>query len=98
MWTPGPIPAPDPPIDVAAVNPWMLRMAGEVADGVSVHPLNSPIYLRDTVRANVAEGAGKAGRDPAAVTLIVPCFTAVGNTEEERAQWREMARTQVSFY
>ena len=34
QWSPGPIGAPNPPIDVAAVNPWMLRMAGEVADGV----------------------------------------------------------------
>ena len=35
----------EPPIDVAAVNPWMLRMAGEVADGVrpSAQP---PTYLR----------------------------------------------------
>ncbi|MGE0309277.1 MAG: LLM class flavin-dependent oxidoreductase, partial [Acidimicrobiia bacterium] len=42
QWSPGPISTPNPPIDVAAVNPWMLRMAGEVADGVHVHPLNHP--------------------------------------------------------
>ena len=28
-----------PPVGIAAVNPWMLRMAGEVADGVHIHPL-----------------------------------------------------------
>src|SRR6516165_11340403 len=33
-WSPGPIDVADPPIDIAAVNPWMLRMAGQVADGV----------------------------------------------------------------
>ena len=27
IWSPGPIDVPDPPIDVAAVNPWMLEMA-----------------------------------------------------------------------
>ena len=40
QWSPGSdrrIPA--PPVDVAAVNPWMLRMAGEVADGVHIHPI-----------------------------------------------------------
>ncbi len=42
MWAPGTIAFDDPPVDVAAVNPWMLRMAGEVADGVHVHPLNTP--------------------------------------------------------
>src|SRR6202044_1490891 len=33
QWSAGPIDAPDPKVDIAAVNPWMLRMAGEVADG-----------------------------------------------------------------
>ena len=28
QWSAGPIDAPDPKVDVAAVNPWMLRMAG----------------------------------------------------------------------
>jgi len=80
------------------VNPWMLRMAGEVADGVHVHPLNSPTYLRETVLPSIAEGARTAGRDPSEIELIVPCFTTVGDTDEERARWREMARMQVSFY
>ncbi len=45
QWSPGPIDAPDPKVDIAAVNPWMLRMAGEVADGVHVHPIGEPGYL-----------------------------------------------------
>src|SRR5438270_1154691 len=81
QWSPGPIDVPDPPIDVAAVSPWMLRMAGEVAAGVHVHPLNTPTYLAETVRPSVAEGAKKAGRDPADVQLIVPVFVAPGDTE-----------------
>jgi probable F420-dependent oxidoreductase len=97
-WSPGPITAPDPPIDVAAVNPWMLRMAGEVADGVHVHPLNTTTYLRTTVEPALADGARRAGRDPATLTRIVPCFTVVGDTDEERSSWREWARIQVAFY
>ena len=45
QWSPGPIDVADPKVDVAAVNPWMLRMAGEVADGVHVHPIGEPGYL-----------------------------------------------------
>jgi probable F420-dependent oxidoreductase len=88
QWSPGAIDVDDPPIDVAAVNPWMLRMAGEVADGIHVHPLNTPTYLKETVLPN-------AGTK---VALIVPVFTAVGDNEEEQSRWREMARVQVSFY
>ena len=98
MWSPGPIDVADPPIDVAAVNPWMLRMAGEVADGVHVHPLNTPTYLSHTVLPNVRAGATAAGRDPAGLQVIVPAFTAVGDTEQERHRWREAARMQVAFY
>ena len=98
QWSPGPIDVPDPPIDIAAVNPWMLRMAGEIADGVHVHPLNTPTYLDQTVRPSIAAGATAAGRAPGDVHLIVPCFTAASDDERERQQWRDMARMQVAFY
>lgn len=98
QWSPGPIPPGPPPIDVAAVNPWMLRMAGELADGVHVHPLNNVAYLRATVLPSLAAGAARAGRDPADLAVIVPCFTAVGDTEEEQQRWWETARVQVAFY
>jgi probable F420-dependent oxidoreductase len=98
MWSPGPIDAPDPPIDVAAVNPWMLRMAGAVADGVHVHPLNTEPYLRDTVLPELATGARGVGRSVDDLAVIVPTFAAPGATADEVAALREMARMQVAFY
>ena len=97
-WSPGPIAFPDPPIDVAAVNPWMLRMAGHVADGVHVHPLNTTTYLRDTVLPELAAGAARSGRSVDDLEVIVPAFLVVGDSDEERSVWRERARVQVSFY
>ena len=84
--------APNPPIDVAAVNPWMLRMAGEVADGVHVHPLNHPTYLRETVIPNLNEGATKAGRSAEDLEIIVPAFIVPIDDDED------FARMQVAFY
>jgi len=98
MWSPGPIGVPDPPIDIAAVNPWMLRMAGRVADGVHVHPLNTPTYLRETVLPNLEAGAERSGRTLEDLEVIVPAFIVAGDTEAERHPWREYARTQVAFY
>ncbi len=98
MWAPGAIDVPDPPIDVAAVNPWMLRMAGEMADGVHIHPLNTPRYLRETVLPNLEAGAAVGGRAAADLQIIVPAFLAPGASSEEIAGWREMARMQVAFY
>ena len=66
----------------------MLRMAGRVADGVHVHPLNHTQYLREVVVPEVAVGAAEAGRDSSEVKLMVPVFTVAGDDEAERGQWR----------
>ncbi|HEX4175335.1 MAG TPA: LLM class flavin-dependent oxidoreductase, partial [Acidimicrobiales bacterium] len=77
---------------------WMLRMAGQVADGIHVHPLNTPIYLRETVLPELAAGAARSGRSVDDLQVIVPAFVCVGDTDEEVSKWREMARVQVAFY
>ena len=97
-WAPGPIDCADPPVDVAAVSPWMLRMAGEVADGVHVHPLNTPTYLRETLLPNLETGAARSDAAVEDLEVIVPAFLVVGDSESERAVWRERARVQVAFY
>jgi probable F420-dependent oxidoreductase len=98
QWSPGPIDSPDPKVDVAAVNPWMLRMAGEVADGVHVHPVGEPGYIKRHVLPNIAKGAGIAGRSPEDIAVIVPAMTIVGDSDEELATQRESVRANMAFY
>jgi probable F420-dependent oxidoreductase len=98
QWSAGPIDPPDPKVDVAAVNPWMLRMAGEVADGVHVHPLGEPGYLARHVVPNVADGAEKSGRAASDIAVIVPVMTIVGDSDEQRHEERELVRASMSFY
>jgi len=98
QWSPGPIEAADPKVDIAAVNPWMLRMAGEVADGIHVHPLGEPGYIARHLVPNRAEGAAKSGRSPQDIAVIVPVMTIVGDTDEERHRERELVRASMSFY
>ncbi|NND73775.1 MAG: TIGR03617 family F420-dependent LLM class oxidoreductase [Ilumatobacter sp.] len=98
QWSPGPIDQPDPFVDIAAVNPWMLKMAGEVADGVHVHPIAEPGYIERHVLPNVATGAASAGRDAGDIALIVPVTTIVGDTDEELDRDRRAARQMMSFY
>ena len=95
---PGPIDAPDPPIDLAAVNPWMLRMAGEVADGVHVHPLNTPTYLRETVLPELAAGAAPQRSDRGRPRGHRAHLRGAGLDARGGAGLREMARVQVAFY
>jgi probable F420-dependent oxidoreductase len=88
----------DVAVDIAAVNPWMVRMAGEVADGIHVHPLHSLPYLQNKLLPARDEGAAKAGREPGDVQLIVPVVAVPGDTPEERKPLLDQARVQLSFY
>src|SRR2546429_8357177 len=76
----------------------MCPMAGGVAGGIHVRPFHPLPYLRDRLLPAVAEGAARAGREPAAIELIVPVFAIPGDSAEERAPLVERARFQIAFY
>ena len=98
QWGPRPHAHGDIKVDISAVGPWMCRMAGEVADGIHVHPLHSMHYLTNRLAPAVAEGAAISGRSPSDVDLIIPVFAIPGDSPEERAPLVARARTQVAFY
>lgn len=98
QWSPGPIGAPDPPIYVSAVLPYMSRLAGELCDGVHIHPFHSPDYVRHVQLPAIAAGAAAAGRRLDDVTLEIPVMTGVGATAAEIAATREHARGMIAFY
>ncbi len=85
-------------VDISAVGPMMTRVAGEVADGVHVHPLHSMHYIEHRLLPQLAEGAAKAGRSPGDIDLLIPVFTVTGETPEEKAQAIRSAKRQIGFY
>ena len=98
MWSPGAIDYPAPAIDIAAVGPYMLKLAGELCDGIHIHPLHSVKYLTDIVAPAVIQGAKLSERSPSEIDLLVPVLTIVGDNEEEKAASRAICRQQVAFY
>ncbi len=57
------------PIYLGANKPLMLRLAGEVADGVLGHVFLSPKTLRERFLPAIAEGLAKSGREREALTI-----------------------------
>src|SRR5918992_1214285 len=98
FFDPGPIEVSDPPIYLAGVNERLGQVAGEVADGFCVHPLNSPKYLAEVLRPAIEEGAKKGGRDASAVSLVAPVFTIIGEPGPELDRQRDAIRLQIAFY
>lgn len=85
-------------VDISAVGPVMCRVAGEVADGIHVHPLHSMAYIENRLKPAVAEGAARAGRTVDELDLIIPVFVVVGDTPEERQAMAVAAKRQIGFY
>ena len=98
FFNPGPIEHPQIPIFIAAVNPLMCGVAGELCDGLHVHPFNSPKYLREVVHPAVEEGLRKSGRARKDFTYATSSFVVVGDTEKERAEQALMVKQQIAFY
>lgn len=92
FFSPGPIAHPEIPVYVAGVGATMCSLAGEVADGLIVHPMHSARYLAEVVRPAVASGAERAGRDPGRVALAGSALVALGDAG------REAVREQIAFY
>jgi probable F420-dependent oxidoreductase len=95
---PGPAPHGLPPIFTAGVGPRMTAVAGEVADGFLVHPVNTRRSLLELTLPALAEGAARSGR--AVDELEVVCVTIVvtGRDEAELTRSREAVRRQLAFY
>jgi probable F420-dependent oxidoreductase len=98
MWSPGPIEHPDVPIYVAAVRPWMAHMAGEVADGIHIHPFHSVRYLQEVVLPSARGGADAAGRDLSDLVITCPVMASVGDTDAELIRARDQLRLRLAFY
>ena len=80
------------------MNPYNTRLAGELCDGIAVHPVSSFRHQREVVLPRVFEGARRAGRDPADLMVRSGGFVVTGRDEEELAQSHEVARRRIAFY
>jgi probable F420-dependent oxidoreductase len=98
FFNPGPIEHPKIPVYISGVNEHMCRVAGEVCEGLHVHPFNSPKYLRESVHPWVEQGMQKAGRTREDFTYTTASFVVVGDTEQEIARNRQAVKQQIAFY
>ena len=98
FFNPGPIAHPKIPVFIAGVNRYMCRMAGEVCDGLHVHPFHTPKYLREYVHPAVEEGLQASGRSRQDFTYATSSFVILGDTDRDRAENREAVRQQIAFY
>ncbi len=85
-------------IVLAAVGPKMTEVAGEVADGMLVHPLTTKRYLEEVTVPAVERGLAAVGRAREDFELCYPAFVITGKDEKEWEQTRTGVSRQIAFY
>jgi probable F420-dependent oxidoreductase len=98
FFNPGPIPHPHVPIWIAAVNPYMCRLAGEVCDGIFPHPICTARYMREVMIPAVEAGARKAGRSASDVGVLVSPMIATGRNRAEVERKTIFLKQRLGFY
>lgn len=97
FFNPGPTGYGQPRLFIAAVGPYMCRLAGELCDGIHIHPFHTVRYIEEFIKPYVNEGLAKAGRDPKSFEFATTAFV-LGGTEEEQEGFANIARGQIAFY
>lgn len=87
-----------PPVTLAAVGPAMLRVAGETADGVRLHPFCTPKYVEQTILPQLKTGMVRSGRERKNFEVTGGGFIASGPDDATVAERREWVRYRVGFY
>ena len=73
---------PSIPVYLSASGPNMVRLAGEVSDGVGVGVMSSTRFMADIVRPTAAAGCEAAGRDPSQLAFPMGAMVSVNRDTE----------------
>jgi len=98
FFDPGPSPYGPPRVFLAGVGRPMTAVAGEVADGLFVHPLNSPEFIRGTTLPALDAGFARGGRTRERFEIACQALVVTGYDEDETRQAEQSTRMQIAFY
>jgi probable F420-dependent oxidoreductase len=98
LFAPPPIEHPRIPVQLAAVNPFMCQVAGEVADGIRAHPVCTPRYIAEVMLPAAKKGAEKTGRDFAGFEIAAMPLIATAPDKQSLEARIKTVRARIAFY
>lgn len=87
-----------PKVILAAVGPIMTRVAGEVADGLIIHPFSNEKYIREVTLPAVEEGLRRSGRSLDDFEITYTPFIISGKDEESFEASKVATKNRIAFY
>lgn len=97
-FTPEPMAYQAPPVTMAAVGPAMLRVAGQVSDGVRLHGFCTPKYIENVIWPQLQTGLERAGRSRESLQISGGGFVITGATDGEVDKLVDFYRSRIAFY
>jgi probable F420-dependent oxidoreductase len=97
-FSPRPTGLPRVPVSMAAIGPAMLRVAGEVCDGVRLHPFCTRRYLEEVCGPRLGEGLARSGRARRNLEVVGGGFIATGPDRAAVARMLDDVRSRIAFY
>lgn len=98
MFNPGPNPYGVPPILLGALGPLMTQVAGEVADGLIIHPFNSVPFVQENALPAVRKGLDKSARSEDDFIIQVNAIVITGETDEAYHAAEQSVKGLLGFY
>ncbi|HEU5152904.1 MAG TPA: TIGR03617 family F420-dependent LLM class oxidoreductase [Iamia sp.] len=96
-FSPAVAPSGPPPIWLAGVGERMCTTAGEVADGLFVHPFTTPRYLQENLLGWAEAGRARAGDRRPSFGVALPVLVGTGADDDVEAAIAAV-RKQIAFY
>src|SRR6476659_6600743 len=97
-FSPEPTGLPMVPVTIAAVGEAMLRVAGEVCDGVRLHPLCSCRYLEEVALPAIEDGMRRSERRRENFDVFGGGFVVTGPDAKAVADGMDRVRQRVALY
>ena len=87
-----------PRVILAAVGPRMTEVAGEVADGMIIHPFSTLAFIQSVTLPAIQKGLDRAGRNMDDFELSYSNFVVSGSTAEQFEQNKKQVCERIAFY
>ena len=87
-----------PKVVLAAVGPKMTEVAGEVADGMIVHPFSTVPYIQSVTLPAIDAGLAKAGKSREAFEISYSNMIVSGENEEAFEKSKKAVCERIAFY
>ena len=87
-----------PKVILAAVGPKMTEVAGEVADGMIIHPFSTVEFIDSVTLPAIERGLAASGRSRDDFEISYSNFVVTGRDDAEFAASKKAAQERIAFY